>query len=186
MKFLHYLDRIIFGTEEVYFASGYNAEEAAKYLSEIVLHPSPKSTFSYFTSRYILQQTFSLPDLIGKVSREKVFIFRYRQGMGRTPFRPIFQGKFIVEDNQTFLKGLFSMALSTKIMTILWFGLIIYFTIMSINGNRQELQPISFLLPVGTILIFFSLYGFGRWVSRNDRDFISERIKSSIKDDHNL
>jgi hypothetical protein len=105
--------------------------------------------------------------------------------MGRTPFRLVFQGKFIVEDNQTFLKGSFSMALSTKILTALWFGLVICFTIMPISGNQQELQPASLLLPVGATLTFLGLYGFGRWVSRNDGGFIVERIESSIKDDRN-
>jgi hypothetical protein len=183
VKFLHYLDQILFGTEEACFSSAYNAQEAATHLSAVILHPSPKFTGSYLTARYILKQNISLPALIGKVSGEKVVIFRHRQGIGRTPFRPIFQGKFVVKDSRTVLKGSFSMALSTKIMTFLWLGFSIYLTLMAINGNQQELQPILFLFPVLSTLIFFLVYGFGRWVSRDDRDFISERIKSSLKDD---
>ncbi len=67
--------------------------------------------------------------------------------------------------------------------TILWLGFSIYLTTMSIKSNQQEFLTITF--PFLLTMIFFLFYGFGRWVSRDDRYFISERIKSSINDDLN-
>lgn len=182
MKFFRYLDQIIFGTTEVCFSSSYNVKDAATHLSTVVLQPSPKFKSSYFISRYIKGQNIFIPELIGKVSNEKVLVFRYRRGMSRTQFRPIFNGKFIIEDNQTFLKGSFSTALSTKVITILWLGFSIYLTIMCIWSNQQDFSPVIFLIPVILILIFLLFYGYGRWVSRDDRHFISEKIKSSINE----
>lgn len=181
MKFLHYLDQVIFGIEDACFARSYTAEEADMRLSALIWHPSPKSAFSYFISQRILKQTISIPELMGQVSRERVLIFRYHQGMDRTQFRPVFRGKFMSEGNQTFLRGSFSMALSTKIMTILWFGFIICLAIVFTNGGQYELQPAFCLLLGVPALAFFVFYGFGRWVSRYDRDFISERIQVSIR-----
>ena len=180
MKFFRYLDQVIFGTKNACFSSSYDIEDAATNLSVVVLQPSPKFKFSYFISRYILRQSISTPDLTGKVSKENVFVFRHRQGMGRTQFRPIFKGKFVVEDNQTFLRGSFSMALSTKVITILWIGFSIYLQVMFIKASQQEIQPVIFLIPGIIILIFLLFYGFGRWVSREDRHFISEKIEASI------
>ncbi|MEM7345324.1 MAG: hypothetical protein AAF485_13880, partial [Chloroflexota bacterium] len=101
MNLFRYLDQIVFTTEEACFLCTKNEKEGLESLSQIVLQPSAKFRIDYFVSRFIRRERVTLPELMGQLSTEKVVIFRLRQGMRRTQFRPIFTGKFIIENDQT-------------------------------------------------------------------------------------
>lgn len=164
----------------VRFNTPYDVDEATQRLTAIVLESSLKFKLSYFISRYILWKRVSLADLIGHVSEEKVFLFRYRQGMGRNSFKPIFHGRFIAHNQQTYLNGSISVAMSTKIVTGLWFAWTIYFTGMVINFYQQNPVFIVLLMPIGPVLMYLLLYGVGRWVNRDDEAFMIKKIEAAI------
>ncbi|MEM7342773.1 MAG: hypothetical protein AAF485_00890, partial [Chloroflexota bacterium] len=58
------------------------------------------------------------------------------------------------------------------------FGFAIYMMIAA--AIHPEFQPQSLLVPVGAIVAILLFYGYGRWVSRGDKGFISKKIEASL------
>jgi hypothetical protein len=127
------------------------------------------------------------PRLVGELNKDKVVIYKARPG-ARLLFNPYFYGHFIKEDNESVLKGKFSVLKPAKVMvsillTILFVLEVLFLsTFMTPDINDYSMSQrwlLALICPiVATVMLGFILLI--KQSTRRDVNEISEEIKQQL------
>jgi hypothetical protein len=163
------IKKLLYSSTPAKFQSQFSPEEAARRLKTNVKITSLLTLFK--------------ASAVGRVTPDKVVLYWSRLFIGNS-FIPIFKGKFLIENGQTYLVGSFSMHLFVKIFTTIWFGAFIFgiasalFKSIAHGIDPGQLNMVGFnliLIALGVALVWT-----GKWFARNDVKLLSDVIQSSI------
>ncbi len=113
--------------------------------------------------------------LIGKVSSKKVLLYRGVPFQGNS-FLPVFVGSFQNTNNETVLRGKWTIPFRTKLFWIIIIGFFVY-NIGSDIIISSSISGISIFSFVATILFGIFTYLLGQKISIDDRGWIIQYVK---------
>lgn len=118
---------------------------------------------------------------VGRVSTQRVALQRVIP-MFSNSFNPFFIGQFVERDERVFLVGQFRMLWFVRIFFTFWLAAAAVATLsMAVLSNTSPLRR-SHDLMFGAIMLAaaLALFGFGRWLSRNDPAWLSQVIQNAL------
>ena len=130
--------------------------------------------------------TFSLSAMahespVGRVSSQRVALQRVIPMFGNS-FKPFFIRQFVEREGRVFLVGRFRMLWFVRIFFTFWLAAVAVATLsMAVLSNTSPLRR-SHDLMFGAIMLAaaLALFGFGRWLSRNDPAWLSQVIQNAL------
>ncbi len=167
MSIMKKISEFLYRTEQVELTFDVPIEEAIKRLDANV----GNSVFSHLTSE----------GMVGSVSRDTVKIHRVIPMM-KNSFKPMLIGSFSTLGGRTILSGVFRMHRLVQVFMTFWFGVLAFSVLTegaSILVNPSDAWPAPL---VGFMMIAFGvgLVKIGKWLSRNDKEWLKERVSASI------
>ncbi len=165
-----HLYKLLYGSAPAEFKSGLTLEESIRRLSEA----TRRSVFS----------TLTREAAVGKVSKERVSLLRYRPILGNA-FKPRFIGQFILQGGQVVLSGRFTMMLWVKIFMTYWFGFCVLWTCAATMAAIFSPQT-PWLLPFGGVLMFaigVGFIAFAKQLSANDIQWLTNVVQRALSKD---
>jgi len=128
-------------------------------------------------------QTFFNESLVGKVTKSKVKIWRYRPLFGNS-FMPVFSGKFRELNGRSVLEGTFSLHPFTRIFFPVWVISVLSFFLfflyaLYVAEKPQELLPFI-LIPIGMAVFAVVLLNVGWFIGRYDIPYIENKIQEAF------
>ncbi len=118
---------------------------------------------------------------VGRVSTQRVALQRVIP-MFSNSFNPFFIGQFVERDERVFLVGRFRMLWFVRIFFTVWLAAASVATISIAVFSNTSLLRRSHDLMFGAIMLAaaLALFGFGRWLSRNDPAWLSQMIQNAL------
>jgi hypothetical protein len=166
---------------------------------QVILHPlffRRSVTFDYYGSiesgvkvlsanvKRTVLQTFLHESLVGKVTKSKVKIWRYRPLLHNS-FIPVFSGKFREGNGRSVLEGTFLLNLFTRIFVAVWliaallFCLFFLYTVFV--SEKQIQEPLTaILIPFGMLIFAIVLLNVGWFIGRYDIPYIESKIEETF------
>jgi hypothetical protein len=118
---------------------------------------------------------------VGTVTRQRVFLHRLVPGTGNS-FKPIFVGRFEVEEGRTQLRGVFTMHWLVKLFMLFWYGGCVYWIALAIPKALDERGTMMFVPALGVVMILAgaSMVLFFGSLANDDRPFLEEVIGKAL------
>ncbi|MES2135178.1 MAG: hypothetical protein V4449_03000 [Patescibacteria group bacterium] len=160
-------------SENIQFECVVSMEEALKRLAEKL---QKQSVFIFLTS------TVSHPSLMGQITKNSVKLHRVVPFLGNI-YKPIFYGRFNNKNGKIVLEGMFTMSPIAKISTLLFLTIFVAIEIIMLPVGFAQADPSAILLLFAIPIIAFLPVCFlflGRRLARNDMEWISNHIKSTL------
>lgn len=161
-------------SKNVQFETGISIEEASKRLTEKL----QKQNLFIFLSSAVPHSS-----LMGRVRKDSVKLYRVVPFLGNI-YKPIFYGRFHSKDGKAILEGIFTMSPIAKISILLFLTIFVAIEIIILPVGFAQTDPSAmlflFIIPIIAFLSVCFLF-LGRWLSRNDVEWISDQIKISLK-----
>ena len=130
---------------------------------------------------------------VGPVDESSVRLHRVIPMFGNS-FKPIFVGRFNLEEGRVVLEGRFTMFRLSKIFMTIWLVFALIWTVLAAaaalktvaqdRGTISE-DPEALLVPLVGVLFFLAGVAFVRgcwWLSRNDMVFLTSVIQAALQD----
>ena len=122
----------------------------------------------------------------GYVSSKKVYLYR-SQTMFGNPYKPVFVGKVVKEQDNVILKGSFTTYIFGKILLTVWIVLVsamVGFMVLDTYINNHSDFNSTLITAIG-IYIVFVLAGvcsmfFGRFQAGDDIEYLSNKIREAL------
>lgn len=117
---------------------------------------------------------------VGTVTKSKVSLQRVIP-MLHNSFKPFFVGRFEQSGGKVQLTGRFTLHWFVKAFMGVWFGGVALFTVATVPGVAQS--PGNAVAPLAGILMAsfgLGLLRVGQWLSRNDRAWLSNVIRTAL------
>lgn len=162
-------------TDEVEFRSKSSIEDCVRNLKSAAI--DSVSIKAFFAP---MNDTGS--PLAGRVNEKRVILHRIHFMM-RNSFQAYFYGNFSRVGSETILKGRFTMARPVKIFDFIFFTFAILFTVITLFASASDIEgsrALLILIPLGISGFAVLLTLFGKWISKGDVQWISDKIKSAI------
>lgn len=136
-------------------------------------------------------QSFTKENAVGIVTKNKIKLQRVIPFVGNT-FKPIFIGKFIVDDNKVIIDGRFTSFTFAKVFMTFWFG---FFVLLTLSDTIKLIKKIiydSTYFQTGSLIESLPLTGVGflvfgvlfiKWawmLSSGDIDYLKKVISDSV------
>jgi hypothetical protein len=126
-------------------------------------------------------QTLLTESLVGKVTKSKVQIYRYRP-LFHNSFVPVFYGRFKSENGKSILKGEFLLHRSTRAFIFAWvIGILIFwgcFIFETYISKKFVYEPLPFnLIPLGMVAFALFLLHIGWFIGKYDIPYIERKIQ---------
>jgi hypothetical protein len=159
--------RFLYGSIPTEFKSAFGMQESVERLRAA----TKRSAFS------ALAQSAA----VGPVKETKVRLQRVIP-MFQNSFKPFFFGRFEVRSDGVYLSGRFSLLPLVKIFMTFWLGATIVMGIVLAAGAKsQGMDPWGTLSCFGMTAFGVALLAFGKWLSRNDADWLSNVIRTALQ-----
>jgi hypothetical protein len=161
---------LLYGSVPVEWESAYGLDESVARLRAA----TKKSAFSVVAE----------PAAVGTVTQAKVKLQRVLP-MVRNSFKPFLIGQFVVRGEHVFLVGRFTMLGIVKVFMSFWFGCLVLFAIVAIaqapfHPSAKQANFTLVLGPLGMCAFGVGLVAFGKWLARNDADWLRDVIQRAI------
>jgi hypothetical protein len=159
---------LIYGSYRVEFERDFDLPESIRRLSEA----TSRSVFSALTHQAA----------VGKVSESRVSLQRVIPFCSNSS-KPFFIGEFVVRNDRTVLSGRFTLPWWTKAFMSVGFGFLLLWIAVATIVAILHPTPESQLMPLCGIAMFIFGIGlacFGKWLSRNDIAWLSEKIENAL------
>ena len=130
---------------------------------------------------------------VGPVDESRVRLHRVIPMFGNS-FKPIFVGRFDLDEGRVVLEGRFTMFRLSKIFMTIWLVFALLWTVLTAaaalktvaeDGARIHDDPEALLVPLVGVLFFLAGVAFVRgcwWLSRKDMVFLSSVIQAALQD----
>jgi hypothetical protein len=160
----------LYAKEEARFPTVYSPTLAAQ---RLVAH----------VKRWVFQTLFK-EAVIGKVSRERVVLYRYRP-MIHNSFAQFFTGHFEVITGQTVLVGHFSLHWWVRAFMTFWFSVLAISLVGEVTVSLIRGDDLAKAIPVIAVTVGLACFGLllvrsGQWFARGDREYISNVIRTAL------
>lgn len=118
---------------------------------------------------------------VGPVKETKVRLQRVIP-MFQNSFKPSFFGRFDVRPDGVYLSGRFSLLPLVKIFMTFWLGgTIVIGVVFGAGAQSQGASPWGMLGCFGMTAFGIGLIALGKWLARNDADWLSNVIRTALQ-----
>lgn len=168
---LKHFRALLFEKDFTSFPSQYSPDEAVRRLRSSVVRTA-------FVT--LLREA-----VVGKVSLDKVLLYRYRP-LFHNSFASLFRGSFQIRNGVTTLEGYFTLHWLVKTFMMFWFCslllfiLIVVWALLIMKENKPLEGTLGIVVPLVMAAVGSMFVRFSKWLSRSDREFISKVIRDSI------
>ncbi|QYF94903.1 hypothetical protein KY495_06910 [Massilia sp. PAMC28688] len=159
--------QFLYGSVPVRFVSQYSIAEAILRLSKVV-KPSVLSSFAGQCA-------------VGTVSQSKVRVERVIPFVGNA-WKPFFYGTFTAGEAGAVLEGAFKFSAFTRIFMSIWFGFILFWTLLATVAILQN-SPADLWFPLAGVGMFaagVAMVRVGKWFARNDVAWLTQLIAQEL------
>jgi hypothetical protein len=130
---------------------------------------------------------------VGPVDESRVRLHRVIPMFGNS-FKPIFVGRFDLDEGRVVLDGRFTMFRLSKIFMTIWLVFALIWTILATAAALRTVvqdrgriydDPVAWLVPLVGVLFFLAGVAFVRgcwWLSRKDMVFLTSVIQAALHD----
>ena len=129
---------------------------------------------------------------VGPVDESRVRLHRVIPMFGNS-FKPIFLGRFDLDEGRVVLDGRFTMFRLSKIFMTIWLVFALLWTVLAAAAALKAVaedgatiyDPVAWLVPLVGVLFFLAGVAFVRgcwWLSRKDMVFLTSVIQAALQD----
>ena len=143
--------------------------------------PQAVDRLSHAARKPVLQATWgasSDSSLVGRVTRDDVRLHKVTPLFGNI-FKPIFVGKFYVQDHKIYLRGTFEMGLVARLS--IWFPvafcLVIQFMLLPLSGAQSGIENLWPMMFLGIGMLFVVLE---KMAAKQDVQWVKRQIETAL------
>jgi hypothetical protein len=170
----------LYGDVPVRFPSDFSLMTSIERLRE-------RTKRSVFSALWLFRQA-----AVGPVDESTVRLHRVIPMFGNS-FKPIFVGRFDLDEGRVVLEGRFTMFRFSKIFMTIWLVFALLWTVLAAAAALKAVaedgatmyDPVAWLVPLVGVLFFLAGVAFVRgcwWLSRKDMVFLTSVIQAALQD----
>jgi hypothetical protein len=164
----HPVINILYGATPAEFVSGFSLAESIERLRDATV----RSMF----------QSLNRQSAAGTVTERRVALRRIIPLVGNS-FSPYFVGHFETRRSAVILTGAFRMSWVTRIFMTLWFGFVLFWTVVALFIATTQGGTWTWWFPVAGLAMIGAGVGMvhvGKWFARNDASWLAAVIQNAL------